>query len=126
MKIFYVESWIVATAFLIDFLFGDPKKYHPVIVIGKLIEKIEVFLRNRKLNSRFGGFLLLLSVTKFYGLAGLRFGYAVASSEIIEKIKRYRQPWSISSLVQWIAEEIIRDGYFKKQSYEFIKREKDF
>jgi threonine-phosphate decarboxylase len=70
--------------------------------------------------------IVLRSLTKFYRPAGLRFGYAVASSEIIEKIKKYRQPWSISSLVQWIAEEIIRDGNIKKQSYEFFKREKDF
>ncbi len=70
--------------------------------------------------------IVLRSLTKFYGLAGLRFGYAVASSEVIEKIKKYRQPWSINSLAQWIAEEIIRDEDFKKQSYEFFKRQKDF
>ncbi len=70
--------------------------------------------------------VVLRSLTKFYGLAGVRFGYAVASFESIEKIKKYRQPWSINSLSQWIAEEIIKDEKFKKQSYEFFMREKDF
>ncbi|WP_460180751.1 adenosylcobinamide-phosphate synthase CbiB [Thermodesulfovibrio sp. TK110] len=63
MKMFHVDSWIIALAFLIDFLMGDPKKYHPVIAIGKLIEKIEKFLRSIKLSGRFGGFLLFLSAT---------------------------------------------------------------
>lgn len=70
--------------------------------------------------------IVLRSLTKFYGLAGLRFGYAVACSQIIEKIKRYKHPWSINSLAQWIAEEIIMDEDFKKQSYDFFKKEKDF
>lgn len=70
--------------------------------------------------------IVLRSLTKFYGLAGLRFGYAVASFKTIEKIKKYRQPWSINSLSQWIAEEIIKDEEFKKQSYNFFIMEKDF
>jgi len=70
--------------------------------------------------------IVLRSLTKFYGLAGLRFGYAVASSEIIEKMKIYRQPWSINSLAQWIAEEIIKDEEFKRQSYAFFMKEKEF
>ncbi|GAB5046594.1 threonine-phosphate decarboxylase CobD [Thermodesulfovibrio sp. TK110] len=70
--------------------------------------------------------IVLRSLTKFYGLAGLRFGYAVASSQIIEKIKRYRHPWNINSFAQWIAEEIVRDEEFKKETHEFFKIEKEF
>lgn len=70
--------------------------------------------------------IVLRSLTKFYGLAGLRFGYAVAFFKTIERIKRYRQPWSINSLSQWIAEEIIKDEEFKKQSHDFFLMEKDF
>lgn len=70
--------------------------------------------------------IVLRSLTKFYGLAGLRFGYAVASFKTTERIKRDRQPWSINSLSQWIAEEIIKDEEFKKQSYDFFIMEKDF
>ena len=77
-------------------------------------------------NSIQSNIIVLRSLTKFYGLAGLRFGYAVASSEVIRKIKDYRLPWNINSLAQWIAEEIIRDEDFKKKSYEFFKKEKDF
>ncbi|GAQ95414.1 threonine-phosphate decarboxylase [Thermodesulfovibrio aggregans] len=70
--------------------------------------------------------VVLRSLTKFYGLAGLRFGYAVGKSEIIKKIKTYRYPWSINSLAQWIAEDIIRDEDFKNKSLEYFKRQKDF
>lgn len=75
MKILFVENWIILSAFLIDFLFGDPKKYHPVKTIGKLIEKTEKFLRQRKLHGRFGGFLLFLSVTVSVFLVSIIFVY---------------------------------------------------
>jgi len=58
MKVFYVEGWVIFGAFLVDWIFGDPKKYHPISAIGKMIEKIELFLRKLGLNGKFGGFLL--------------------------------------------------------------------
>lgn len=70
--------------------------------------------------------LILRSLTKFYGLAGLRFGYAVGNKKLIEKLKHFAQPWSINSLAQIAAEEIIKHEEFKKQSYEFFKKEKEF
>jgi len=108
-EILKVASFYEKTIFLIDEAFID-------FVPDKTLLRYSIS----------SNIIVLRSLTKFYGLAGLRFGYAVASSEVIEKIKNYRQPWSINSLAQWIAEEIIRDEDFKKQSYEFFKKEKDF
>jgi adenosylcobinamide-phosphate synthase len=61
MKLFYVEGWVILGAFLIDWIFGDPKKYHPISAIGKMIERIEFFLRKLGLNGKFGGFLLFFT-----------------------------------------------------------------
>jgi threonine-phosphate decarboxylase len=41
---------------------------------------------------------VIRSVTKFYGLAGLRFGYAIAATNLIDKLETVRQPWSINGL----------------------------
>jgi len=70
--------------------------------------------------------LILRSLTKFYGLAGLRFGYAVGNRKLIEKLKKFVQPWSINTLAQIAAEEIINHEEFKRQSYEFFKKEREF
>ena len=58
MKLFYVEGWVIFGAFLVDLFLGDPQKYHPISAVGKMIEKIELFLRKSGLNNKFGGFLL--------------------------------------------------------------------
>jgi histidinol-phosphate aminotransferase len=44
--------------------------------------------------------VVLRSMTKDYGLAGLRLGYAVAGSSIISTLKQVRPPWNVSSIAQ--------------------------
>ncbi|MEM6370866.1 MAG: aminotransferase class I/II-fold pyridoxal phosphate-dependent enzyme [Myxococcota bacterium] len=42
----------------------------------------------------------LRSLTKDFGLAGLRVGYALASGELAQKIEAVRPPWTINGLAQ--------------------------
>jgi len=44
--------------------------------------------------------LLCRSMTKDFALAGLRLGYGVASSEIINHLKKARPPWNVNSMAQ--------------------------
>ena len=46
----------------------------------------------------FQNLFVIRSVTKFYGMPGIRFGYGVASESLIEKLETVRQPWSINGL----------------------------
>jgi adenosylcobinamide-phosphate synthase len=62
MKLFYVDSLTIALAFLLDLVIGDPKKFHPISGIGKLIQKTENFLRGKHLDGKLGGMLLYLIV----------------------------------------------------------------
>jgi threonine-phosphate decarboxylase len=43
---------------------------------------------------------VLRSMTKIYALAGLRIGYGVFHNDLIEKIKRFKEPWTVNSLAQ--------------------------
>lgn len=45
-----------------------------------------------------GNVLLIYSMTKDFGIPGLRLGYAVGNETLISKVKRYRMPWSVNSL----------------------------
>lgn len=55
--------WLILPALLLDLILGDPRWMpHPVRWIGKLIEKMEQYLRNTSLQERFSGWILALSV----------------------------------------------------------------
>ncbi len=68
-----LQIWI---AYLLDLILGDPQKLpHPVILIGKLIDKAEAFLRSRFTNvsgEKAAGVLLTVFIVGFtYGITSL-------------------------------------------------------
>lgn len=44
--------------------------------------------------------IVVRSMTKFYGLAGVRLGYGVMHPELRTKLKDYQIPWSVNSIAQ--------------------------
>ena len=65
---------------------------------------------------------VIRSVTKFYGMAGLRFGYAVAATNLIDKLETVRQPWSMNGLVNTTTLAAFSDTEFIKNTKETINR----
>jgi threonine-phosphate decarboxylase len=55
---------------------------------------------------------VIRSVTKFYGMAGLRFGYALAATNLIDKLETVRQPWSINGLACQVTTAALNDTQF--------------
>jgi threonine-phosphate decarboxylase len=67
---------------------------------------------------------VIRSVTKFFGMAGLRFGYAVAATNLIDKLETVRQPWSMNGLVNTTTLAAFGDTDFIKSTKETINKNK--
>jgi threonine-phosphate decarboxylase len=67
---------------------------------------------------------VIRSVTKFYGMAGLRFGYAVAAGTLIDKLQTTRLPWSINGLACQVTLAAFSDRQFIKNTKETIAKER--
>jgi threonine-phosphate decarboxylase len=70
--------------------------------------------------------IVLRSMTKFFGLAGLRLGLSVASANITRQLKKYQVPWSVNSLAVAAAGALIKEAAYINNSYKLISRERDF
>ncbi len=55
------------------------------------------------------GLIVLRSVGKFFGLAGLRLGFVAADAEVLERLASALGPWSISAAAQHIGQAALRD-----------------
>jgi threonine-phosphate decarboxylase len=74
--------------------------------------------------TRYNNLFVLRSLTKFFGLAGLRMGFGIASSDIVDALKRAKMPWTVNSLAMFAAEEAVKDDDFIKRSRLMISRSK--
>lgn len=71
--------------------------------------------------------ITLHSLTKFYGIPGLRLGFGVFPHLIATNLQKILPPWSVNSLAQKVGERALGDLDYQKQSREyFAKCKKDF
>jgi len=70
--------------------------------------------------------LVLRSITKPYGIPGVRVGYAVASEEVIRLLLKSGIPWSVSLLDQVAAAAALQDPGHVERARQLIKSERPF
>jgi threonine-phosphate decarboxylase len=64
----------------------------------------------------YNNLFVLRSLTKFFGLAGVRIGYGIGSPELVSALNNVKMPWSINSLAMFATEAAINDIEFIKKS----------
>ncbi len=106
--------------------------------IRKLIEKFrgvvvvdEAYADFAKENAvelveEFSNLVITRTLSKSYALAGLRVGYALASSEIIEALDRVRDSYNVNRLSQVGALAAIRDQSYMKAIAGKVTRTRDY
>ncbi|CAD7050387.1 threonine-phosphate decarboxylase [Pseudorhizobium endolithicum] len=70
-----------------------------------------------------GGLLVLRSFGKFYGMAGVRLGFAISHPDVTARIKGELGPWSVSGPALHIASEALADGAWRAAMRERLHRE---
>ncbi|MBI4006964.1 MAG: threonine-phosphate decarboxylase [Planctomycetes bacterium] len=70
--------------------------------------------------------VVICSLTKFFGMPGLRLGFLVAHETIVDRIKRFKEPWTVNAIAQLAGKAAMNDEDFIKRSRMFISAEKRF
>jgi threonine-phosphate decarboxylase len=70
--------------------------------------------------------IVLRSMTKFYALTGVRVGFGVFHRDIIERIKDFKEPWTVNSLAQKAAIAALDDNSYASATIRLIKVEKEY
>jgi L-threonine-O-3-phosphate decarboxylase len=65
--------------------------------------------------------VILRSLTKFYSLPGLRLGYAIAHPDRLNRWRKWRDPWSVSTLAAAAGVAIVQDIHFQQQTWHWLK-----
>lgn len=62
------------------------------------------------------GLIVLRSVGKFFGLAGLRLGFVAAWPELLERLRQQLGPWHINHPARWLTAQALRDQVWQQQT----------
>jgi len=73
---------------------------------------------------KYENLFVIRSVTKFYGMPGIRFGYAIAGENLIDELQTVRQPWSINTLAGYATLAAFKDTEFIENTKGTIAKER--
>lgn len=68
---------------------------------------------------------VLRSMTKFFGIPGIRLGFIAASPALLERVEELRQPWSVSTLAEAAGVHCLADGNWGEKSRQYVKRARE-
>ena len=68
--------------------------------------------------------VVLRSLTKFYAMPGLRIGYLLGASKVVDHVKDRQPPWSVNSLAQEVSCAVLQDDVYAMKSRAFMRNER--
>jgi threonine-phosphate decarboxylase len=73
---------------------------------------------------KYENLFVIRSVTKFYGMPGIRLGYAMAAENLVDELETIRQPWSINTLAGYATLAAFKDTEFIENTKRTIAKER--
>lgn len=74
----------------------------------------------------FDNLAILRSMTKSYGLAGLRLGYLIANPKLIQQLKSYQIAWNVNGIAQIAGIAALNDQEYICKTKKIIQKERDY
>lgn len=74
---------------------------------------------------KFPNLIVLRSLTKMYGIAGIRLGYVASQENLIKKLSPLQNPWSVNGLAQRIGQDCLKDDLYVSKVQNYIARERE-
>lgn len=106
-------------------LIKTAKKFSSIVFVDEcFIELVPEFDESvMSLVKKYDNLFVLRSLTKSFGLPGLRIGYAAGSKQMIEILQKIKIPWSVNSLAQNAAVVSLQNNSSLAKSKIIIKKE---
>ena len=68
------------------------------------------------------GLLLLRSIGKFFGLAGMRIGFALGPQDMLRSLDEAMGPWAVNGPARWVAREALGDRLWQARMRAHLTR----
>jgi len=70
---------------------------------------------------------VIKSITKFFALPGLRFGFVICKNEkVVKGLWNLKEPWSVNSLADIVARKVYSDSMYIERTKKWLEEERSF
>ena len=69
--------------------------------------------------------IILRSVGKFFGLAGIRAGFMAAQPKVLESFQFFQGPWSVSHPARYVLKQALKDTQWIEQNRQWLLQQSD-
>ncbi len=69
------------------------------------------------------GLIILRSIGKFFGLAGIRLGFIAAEPKLLQQIAHQQGPWAVSHPARWLGALALKDQQWQQQTRHFLAQQ---
>ena len=108
---------------IIDFLNKVPSHINVVLDEAYAEYIDDMLLETLNLRERYNNLIIIRTLSKAYGLAGVRIGYGIANPNTINKIKEFIGPFDLNSYAQELGEKVIEEQEYVKCVRDYTKNE---
>jgi histidinol-phosphate aminotransferase len=113
--------------------FMDPKHFVtiaetgiPFVVDEAYVEYAGLKMSQVTLTKKYENVIITRTLSKAYGLAGMRFGYALAAKPVIDQISGSLLPWNVGTISMWTALAAFEDQEGLAERVKFNNNAVDF
>lgn len=69
------------------------------------------------------GLVVLRSMSKFFGLGGIRMGFVFAEKELLRLMNAYLGPWSVANPARWVARHALGDFSWQAETIAMLEQD---
>ena len=113
--------------------FMDPKDFEaiaqtgvPFVVDEAYVEYAGLGKSQVALTKKYENVMITRTLSKAYGLAGMRFGYLLAAKKVVDQIAATLIPWNVSTISMWGALAAFEDEEALKQRVTFNNQQIEY
>lgn len=74
-------------------------------------------------NTPLPGLIVLRSIGKFFGLAGMRIGFALGDPNLLSRLEEVLGPWAVNGPARWVTKQALADGLWQQRMRERLHGE---
>jgi histidinol-phosphate aminotransferase len=98
----------------------------PFVIDEAYVEYSGLGMSQVALTKKYTNVIITRTLSKAYGLAGMRFGYALAAKEVIDQISGSLLPWNVGTIPMWAALAAFEDTEGLAERVKFNNSAVDF